>query len=207
MPGRCMSPLPLLVFVSCVLFVLVLFLFMTFFWARTRVSSLCVVESNLSSPFILFPTLCGHATSSIVLSCSMPPSCCCVLCGRGPVFNVAMWESMAEQTHCARVRKRPRSVRNASTTSVRKAFVPSHHPWNFRICRFGTVVAASRVTGAFSHGARGRAGPGSAAAAAAAAAAWCVRRPRVPTVTGLLHLGVAILVTLSAFGESRPGCA
>ena len=44
--------------------------------SRARVCSLFVVESNLFSPFIVFPTLCGHATSNILLSCSMPPSYC-----------------------------------------------------------------------------------------------------------------------------------
>ena len=126
-----------------------------------------------------------------------------MLGGRGPVFNVAIWESMVEQTHCARVRKHPQSVRNAST-SVRKlfqAFAPS--PSSYRCCRFGTVVAAPRVKGAFCHGAWGQAGRGSVAAS------WRVKSPLVPTVTGLLQLGVAILATLSAIGESqsRPCCA
>ena len=60
-----------------------------------RVSSLFVVESNLSSHFIVFPTLCGHATRILLLSALR----------KGPVFNVAIWESMAEHTRCARVRK------------------------------------------------------------------------------------------------------
>ena len=46
--------------------------------ASARVSSRFVVESHLSSPFIVFPTLCGHATSNsnILLSCSRQPSYC-----------------------------------------------------------------------------------------------------------------------------------
>ena len=92
MPGRCMSPSPLLVFVSCVLFVLVPFCFFVvafnlvssslydpLFWARVRVSSLFVVESNLPSPFLVLPMLCGHARSTILLGRSVQPSSCWVL--------------------------------------------------------------------------------------------------------------------------------
>ena len=76
MSGRWMSPSPLLVFVSCLLFARVPFCFVVAsnlvclydpFLARARVRSCLVVESHLSSPFIVFQTLCGHATSNIFL--------------------------------------------------------------------------------------------------------------------------------------------
>ena len=84
MPGRCMLPSPLLVFVSRVFLARVPSCFVVaasnlvslydLSLARARVSSRFVVESHLSSPFIVFPTLCGHATSNILLSCSKQPS-------------------------------------------------------------------------------------------------------------------------------------
>ena len=163
MPGRRMSPSPLLVFVSCVFFAREpscfvvaasnLVSFYDLFLARARVSSRFVVESHLSSPFIVSPTLCGHAASNILLSWSRQPSYCWVLFGRAPVFNVVIWESMAQLTHCPRVRKRPQRVHKCS-----QAFQAAPKPSSKKCCRFWTVVAASRVKGANSHGAWGGAG-------------------------------------------------